>query len=152
MKQPKIRFNGFTDEWVEKKLNDVLIDSNKKSSKDNEFDVLSSTVKDIELRHGRTSSSSSMGYKILDIGQLVLSPQNIWMGNINVNFYKKGLVSPSYKVYDFNTDLLMSEYARVVVKQPNMIYKYNNASVQGASRSEERRVGKECRSRWSPYH
>ena len=24
--------------------------------------------------------------------------------------------------------------------------------VQGAIRSEERRVGKECRSRWSPYH
>ena len=23
---------------------------------------------------------------------------------------------------------------------------------QGRSRSEERRVGKECRSRWSPYH
>ena len=25
-------------------------------------------------------------------------------------------------------------------------------SVYGDSRSEERRVGKECRSRWSPYH
>src|SRR3712207_8416481 len=25
-------------------------------------------------------------------------------------------------------------------------------SWQGAQRSEERRVGKECRSRWSPYH
>mgnify|MGYP000697625195 CR=1 FL=1 len=24
--------------------------------------------------------------------------------------------------------------------------------VVGAARSEERRVGKECRSRWSPYH
>ena len=24
--------------------------------------------------------------------------------------------------------------------------------VMGAERSEERRVGKECRSRWSPYH
>ena len=23
---------------------------------------------------------------------------------------------------------------------------------QGITRSEERRVGKECRSRWSPYH
>ena len=23
---------------------------------------------------------------------------------------------------------------------------------EGAKRSEERRVGKECRSRWSPYH
>src|SRR2546430_16677851 len=26
------------------------------------------------------------------------------------------------------------------------------ARVIGATRSEERRVGKECRSRWSPYH
>ena len=25
-------------------------------------------------------------------------------------------------------------------------------SPEGAARSEERRVGKECRSRWSPYH
>ena len=25
-------------------------------------------------------------------------------------------------------------------------------SKEGRSRSEERRVGKECRSRWSPYH
>ena len=24
--------------------------------------------------------------------------------------------------------------------------------IRGISRSEERRVGKECRSRWSPYH
>src|SRR2546429_8576587 len=26
------------------------------------------------------------------------------------------------------------------------------AAAKGADRSEERRVGKECRSRWSPYH
>ena len=26
------------------------------------------------------------------------------------------------------------------------------ALTDGATRSEERRVGKECRSRWSPYH
>ena len=25
-------------------------------------------------------------------------------------------------------------------------------SIQDGTRSEERRVGKECRSRWSPYH
>ena len=35
------------------------------------------------------------------------------------------------------------------------IYWYGLAYVVGAllaARSEERRVGKECRSRWSPYH
>ena len=29
---------------------------------------------------------------------------------------------------------------------------YENKDSPQASRSEERRVGKECRSRWSPYH
>ena len=36
--------------------------------------------------------------------------------------------------------------------KPNFVEK--NAGIIGFSafRSEERRVGKECRSRWSPYH
>ena len=29
---------------------------------------------------------------------------------------------------------------------------YTNALLEFKARSEERRVGKECRSRWSPYH
>ena len=28
----------------------------------------------------------------------------------------------------------------------------NSVDVYTSARSEERRVGKECRSRWSPYH
>ena len=39
--------------------------------------------------------------------------------------------------------------------KPSMDSKYNpNGSVNAieTTRSEERRVGKECRSRWSPYH
>ena len=28
----------------------------------------------------------------------------------------------------------------------------SSSTASGAARSEERRVGKECRSRWSPYH
>ena len=31
-------------------------------------------------------------------------------------------------------------------------YGVSKAAVIGITRSEERRVGKECRSRWSPYH
>ena len=31
-------------------------------------------------------------------------------------------------------------------------YEDTNRSIFGFNRSEERRVGKECRSRWSPYH
>ena len=38
------------------------------------------------------------------------------------------------------------------VIQPVTILDGNQYLVQGPARSEERRVGKECRSRWSPYH
>ena len=36
-----------------------------------------------------------------------------------------------------------------VVIHPNVVI---NSGVEIGDRSEERRVGKECRSRWSPYH
>ena len=32
------------------------------------------------------------------------------------------------------------------------LWEFRNGNTFGATRSEERRVGKECRSRWSPYH
>ena len=60
--------------------------------------------------------------------------------NSMFNVIKSGWVSQGKKTEEFEANL--SEYfsSKVVV--------VNN----GTSRSEERRVGKECRSRWSPYH
>ena len=40
-------------------------------------------------------------------------------------------------------DCILDEYPDIVMTDIKM---------PGLSRSEERRVGKECRSRWSPYH
>ena len=34
----------------------------------------------------------------------------------------------------------------------NSVEEFWNGIKEGKTRSEERRVGKECRSRWSPYH
>ena len=40
---------------------------------------------------------------------------------------------------------------RDIKRRVTKIIKVGNVKV-GGDRSEERRVGKECRSRWSPYH
>src|SRR2546427_208729 len=37
-------------------------------------------------------------------------------------------------------------------KLSDNLQRMRELAVQAANRSEERRVGKECRSRWSPYH
>ena len=39
-----------------------------------------------------------------------------------------------------------------VKETPLLLYKLFLVMVLELERSEERRVGKECRSRWSPYH
>src|SRR2546430_10938357 len=41
---------------------------------------------------------------------------------------------------------------QVLARSPKAIEDYKRGKTAAAKRSEERRVGKECRSRWSPYH
>ena len=40
----------------------------------------------------------------------------------------------------------------LLIPATTIITSFINVAIPSASRSEERRVGKECRSRWSPYH
>ena len=51
---------------------------------------------------------------------------------------------------------VLAKEERVIVEGVNMVTKHVKPSQAdpegGIVRSEERRVGKECRSRWSPYH
>ena len=50
--------------------------------------------------------------------------------------------------------LFGSETIRMIAEKAETDYTlfYTKHSTPAAERSEERRVGKECRSRWSPYH
>ena len=55
--------------------------------------------------------------------------------------------------YYYDTKVLRDTLSAInheVAKYPN--YSVHYAVKANAKRSEERRVGKECRSRWSPYH
>ena len=66
-----------------------------------------------------------------------------WLYKINLDFIKNGLAA-YYKSGD-------KDYMRRALISKG--YKFHIApTIDERSRSEERRVGKECRSRWSPYH
>ncbi len=137
----EIRFKDFNgknfSEWKEYSLKNLLVESKEKSTINNEFNVLSSTKNNIVLQseyfNKEIASSDNSGYKILKLNQLVFSPQNLWLGNINVNTkYDIGIVSPSYKVFNFNS-LINVTYAKYFLKNPRMMYEYAQASEQGAS-------------------
>ena len=130
-KVPELRFKGFTDDWEERKLKDILREFSTKSKIENEYRVLSSTNVGMEFRDGRVSGTSNLGYKIIKNGDLVLSPQNLWLGNININNIGTGLVSPSYKTFNF-TDI-DSSFIKPQLRTPKMLEEYKNSSTQGAS-------------------
>ena len=130
-KTPEIRFEGFEGSWEQKKLGEILTEFSNKSVIENQYPVLSSTNKCMELRDGRVSSSSNEGYKIIENGDLVLSPQNLWLGNININNIGKGLVSPSYKTFKVTgvNELFLNPQLRT----SKMLNAYKDSSTQGAS-------------------
>lgn len=128
---PKIRFSEYSSHWVKITLESLLNEFSIKSSIENEYQILSSTNSGMEFRKGRVSGSSNRGYKIIDNGDLVLSPQNLWLGNININKLGKGLVSPSYKT--FSIDKVDGEFLEPQLRTKRMLNTFENVSTQGAS-------------------
>src|SRR3989454_12853367 len=59
----------------------------------------------------------------------------------------------SIKLDDENEEKKAKGIVKSVIKKDLKHEMYNKILItSGRMRSEERRVGKECRSRWSPYH
>ena len=48
--------------------------------------------------------------------------------------------------------LMIVDESHITIPQVRGMYAGDRSRKQTLVRSEERRVGKECRSRWSPYH
>ena len=128
----------FEDAFNEKiALGDVLVESTERTTRIHEYTVLSSTVKGIfqqeEYFKRQISSQNDIGYKVLRRNQIVFSPQNLWMGNINLNeTFDVGMVSPSYKVYSL-CGKVSPVYMAGLLKSSRMKYEYSLCSEQGAS-------------------
>ena len=83
---------------------------------------------------------------------------NIDVNSLKINVSNSVMVAASEFTTDYLTEKKSSDYIK---KLKDSIDNYNAMIARLASaikintsttRSEERRVGKECRSRWSPYH
>ena len=118
-------------------LSEILKEVDERSTVANQHQVLSSTVKGIfsqkEYFNKDIASEDNKGYKVVRRGQVVLSPQNLWMGNINFNDrFDVGIVSPSYKVYSIRGGL-NPMFIASLLRTKKALYEYMLASEQGAS-------------------
>ena len=58
--------------------------------------------------------------------------------------------TPAPATLPFATDVTAEEITKFIDALPKD--RVSDRPIRSVERSEERRVGKECRSRWSPYH
>jgi type I restriction enzyme S subunit len=119
------------------RLADILDERIEKSERNNQYQVLSSTVSGLysqrDYFNKDIASSDNTGYKIIRRGDIVLSPQNLWMGNINYNNkFDIGIVSPSYKVFSIKP-LYDSRFVASLLKTKKALWEYSLVSEQGAS-------------------
>ena len=118
-------------------ISDMLTECVERSTVNNQYPIISSTKQGLfmqsEYFNKQAASINTIGYKILRLGQIVFSPQNLWMGNINYNNkFEIGIVSPSYKIYKVNPNF-DSLYIGYLLKSNRAIKEYVLASEQGAS-------------------
>ena len=127
----------YTENGIPVRLGDILLERSERTKVNNQHEVLSSTVKGIfsqrEYFSKEIASENNVGYKIIHLHDVVLSPQNLWMGNINYNDkYDIGIVSPSYKIFSI-AEGYDKRFVSALLKTHRALYNYMLVSEQGAS-------------------
>ena len=127
----------YADNGTSVRIGDILTERIEKTKINNQHEVLSSTVKGIfsqrEYFSKDIASENNIGYKVIRLHDVVLSPQNLWMGNINYNDrFEVGIVSPSYKIFTI-ADGYDKTFIASMLKTHRALYNYMLVSEQGAS-------------------
>lgn len=133
--KPELRFKGFSDDWEQRKFEEAFIERREKTEMENEDTLLSCAINGIFLNSelfGHFRGTTTIGYLKVKKNDLILSAQNLHLGNANVNLrFEHGIISPAYKVYDLNN--CNPEFVQAWVKKEDTKNFFLAATTEGAS-------------------
>ena len=122
-------------EWEKKPFGDIVSEFKVKTKVENEDTLLSCAISGVFLNSelfGHQRGQSNIGYLKIKKGTLILSAQNLHLGNANVNLrFEHGIISPAYKTYDIVG--CSAEYMNQWVKWDMTKQFFYNATTVGAS-------------------
>ena len=132
---PSLRFHGFDDAWEQRKFEDAFAERREKTERENEDTLLSCAINGMFLNSelfGHFRGTTTIGYLRVKLNDLILSAQNLHLGNANVNLrFEHGIVSPAYKVYDLID--CNPEFVQAWVKKEDTKNFFLAATTEGAS-------------------
>ena len=132
---PSLRFHGFDDAWEQRKFEDAFAERREKTERENEDTLLSCAINGMFLNSelfGHFRGTTTIGYLRVKLNDLILSAQNLHLGNANVNLrFEHGIISPAYKVYDLID--CNPEFVQAWVKKEDTKNFFLAATTEGAS-------------------
>ena len=132
---PELRFPGFTDPWEQRKFGELFLERREKTTEENEDILLSCAITGIYLNSDLFShfrGSSTVGYLKVRKNDLILSAQNLHLGNANINFnFEHGMISPAYKVFEIES--CDPYFVNAWVKKESTKIFFLKATTEGAS-------------------
>ena len=105
-KSPQLRFKGFTDDWEDRKLGDVLSERNDQTPETNEYPLMSFvqgkgvTPKGERYNRSFLVKDSEKKYKKTELGDFIYSSNNLETGSIGFNRTGKAVISPVYSIFE----------------------------------------------------
>lgn len=136
-KTPKLRFRKFSGEWQEKKLGYFISDSKLKSTKENEYPVMTSSRRGLILQKdyygddNRITDRSNIGYNIIKPGELTYrsrSDDGVFRFNLNIT-RTTGIVSYFYPVFEI-TNGNVKFFEEYLNEKWKLLYKYSVGTSQ----------------------
>lgn len=134
----KKRLPGFSGERKKVKIGSFIKEIDERSTVNNQHEILSVTKNGMAFQSShfnkQIASENNVGYKVVRRENLVFSTMNLWMGSLDtLRICDRGIVSPAYKVFEFNQSLIVVNFAENYMKSAEMIWLYKANSEQGAS-------------------
>ena len=119
-------------------FSDLFKLSSEKNTLNQRYPALSVTKDGVvfqeEYFNKRVASEDTSNYLIARRNTFVFSGLNFWMGSVDLQTLTDvGIISPAYKVFSINSDLISYEYAHFLIRSNYMKRLLMDSSIVGAS-------------------
>jgi len=145
-KVPEVRFDGFTEEWEQRKLGEILIERNDQISENEEYPLMSFvqgvgvTPKGERYDRSFLVKDDAKKYKKTELGDFIYSSNNLETGSIGFNKMGKAVISPVYSIFESKNET-ESQFIGIFSTRKDFINKmvhYRQGVVYGQWRIHEK--------------
>lgn len=106
MGKPKIRFKGFTEDWEQRKVGDLLQERNEQAAMSEDYPLMAFIANQGVAPKGERYDRSALvndevgkKYKRTEFGDFIYSSNNLESGSIGLNKYGNACISPVYSIF-----------------------------------------------------